>query len=68
MKGVEKLEGGVLIFGKNSMNMFPVWKGKKREIKQKNQTKTKGWDHIKKSQMPTERALNEQTKIFSATK
>ena len=70
MKGVEKLEGGVLILGKNSTNVFPVWKEKKkkREIQQQNQTKTKGWDHIKKSQMPTERALNEQTKVFSATK
>ena len=33
MKGVEKLEGGVLIFGKNSMNVFPVWKGGKKRNK-----------------------------------
>ena len=31
MKGVEKLEGGVLILGKNSTNVFPVWKEKKKK-------------------------------------
>ena len=41
MKGVEKLEGGVLILGKNSTNVFPVWKEKKKREKYNSKTKPK---------------------------
>ena len=56
------------MLGKNSANVFPVWKGKKKR-KQQNQIKPpKARIILKSHRCQPERAPNEQTKIFSATK